>query len=62
MAILKCSIHQTNMYVLVQAVNERQNLVIITVMMTSDNSVLALADSEVNKKQPRTVNILSITL
>lgn len=62
MAILKCSIHQTNMYVLVQAVNERQNLVIITVMMTSDNSVLALADSEVNKNQPRTVNILSITL
>lgn len=62
MAILKSSIHQTNMYVLVQAVNERQNLVIITVMMTSDNSVLALADSEVNKNQPRTVNILSITL
>lgn len=62
MAILKCSIHQTNMYVLVQAVNERQNLVIITVMMTSDNSALALADSEVNKNQPRTVNILSITL
>ena len=62
MAILKCSIHQTNMYVLVQAVNERQNLVIITVMMTSDNFVLALADSEVNKNQRRTVNILSITL
>lgn len=50
------------MYVLVQAVNEGQNLVIITVTMTSDNSVLALSDSEVNKNQRRTVNILSITL